>query len=206
MWNLPAPAGFHGFDPQAPVTISHRHLPHWRQEGATYVVTFRQADSLPQIRLDELRRLRRDWEARNPERRGQVEWEEYARKFTRRVDGWLDEGFGSCVFRERAHVEVLAAALTKFHGVRYHLGAYALMPNHSHVVIRPFEGHELSGLLQGIKGAVAREIQRRSGTTGAKFWAQESYDRIIRDEEHLARVLVYRGENPVKAGLARERE
>ncbi len=38
--------------------------------------------------LDKLRRLRQDWEAWNLESRGQVEWEEYARNDTRRVDGW----------------------------------------------------------------------------------------------------------------------
>ena len=33
------------------------------------------------------------------------------------------------------------------------------------------------------------------------LWTQESYDRIIRDEEHLYRVLQYIGNNPAKAGL-----
>jgi len=101
--NLPAPEGFRGFDPSLPVTIRHRHLPRRRQEGATYAVTFRQADALPQSRIDELRRLRQDWQA-------------YAREFTRRVDAWLDEGAGSCVFRERDAVDLLATALTSFTG------------------------------------------------------------------------------------------
>ena len=206
MWNLPGPEGFRGFDPSLPVTIRHRHLPHWRQDGATYAVTFRQADALPQSRIDELRRLRQDWEARHPEPREDAAWEEYAREFTRRVDAWLDEGAGSCVFRERDAVEILAAALTKFHGSRYHSGAYAIMPNHAHLVIRPFAGEELGQLLQGIKGAVAREIQRRAGTTGGTLWQEESYDRIIRDEEHLARVIAYTGANPEKAGLGHERD
>ena len=29
------------------------NLPHWRQDGVTYFVTFRLADSLPQAKLDE---------------------------------------------------------------------------------------------------------------------------------------------------------
>ena len=41
-----------------------RHLPHWRQDGATYFVTFRLADSLPQSKLDELKALKAEWEKR----------------------------------------------------------------------------------------------------------------------------------------------
>jgi len=32
-------------------------------------------------------------------------------------------------------------------------------------------------------------------------WTQECYDRIIRDDEHLYRVVQYIGSNPAKAGL-----
>jgi len=80
------------------------------------------------------------------------------------------------------------------------------MPNHAHLVIRPFAGEDLGLLLQGIKGAVARKIQRRAGATGETLWQEESYDRIIRDEEHLARVIAYTGANPEKAGLGHERD
>ena len=54
MWNLPAPPGFHGLHPHKPLTMYHRNLPHWRQDGATYFVTYRLADSLPQCKVDEL--------------------------------------------------------------------------------------------------------------------------------------------------------
>ena len=35
------------------------------------------------------------------------------------------------------------------------------------------------------------------------LWQQESFDRIVRDEEHLWRVIQYIGRNPAKAGLPR---
>src|SRR6516165_10187995 len=66
MWNLPAPPGFQGLHPDKPVTVYQRHLPHWRQEGATYFVTFRLADSLPQYKLDELAALKEESERRHP--------------------------------------------------------------------------------------------------------------------------------------------
>ena len=38
---------FQFFNPNAEVHISHGHLPHWEQSGATYFLTFRTADSIP---------------------------------------------------------------------------------------------------------------------------------------------------------------
>jgi hypothetical protein len=61
MWNLPPPPGFQGLHPEKPVTIYQRHLPHWRQDGASYFVTCRLADSLPQVKLQELAALKREW-------------------------------------------------------------------------------------------------------------------------------------------------
>ena len=61
MWNLPAPPGFRGFDEHRPVRFYRRHLPHWRQEGITYFVTFRLADALPQAKLRELAAMRKEW-------------------------------------------------------------------------------------------------------------------------------------------------
>jgi hypothetical protein len=34
------------------------------------------------------------------------------------------------------------------------------------------------------------------------LWQEETFDRIIRDEEHLWRAIQYIGANPAKAGLA----
>ena len=61
MWNRPAPPGFQGFREDLPLSVCWRHLPHWRQHGATYFVTFRLADSLPQGKLRELEVIKADW-------------------------------------------------------------------------------------------------------------------------------------------------
>ena len=39
------------FDPSAPIAVLDGNLPHFRQAGTTYFVTFRTADSLPQVKL-----------------------------------------------------------------------------------------------------------------------------------------------------------
>ncbi len=45
----------------------------------------------------------------------------------------------------------------------------------------------------------------RQGTSGS-LWEIETYDRIIRDEEHLYRVIQYIGRDPTKCGFARKNE
>jgi hypothetical protein len=43
------------FDVEAPIAFLSGDLPHWRQEGTTYFVTFRLADSLPREKLQQWR-------------------------------------------------------------------------------------------------------------------------------------------------------
>jgi REP element-mobilizing transposase RayT len=77
------------------------------------------------------------------------------------------------------------------------------MPNHCHLVIRPLDDWKLETILQGIQGVVAHRINANLNASGS-LWQDESYDRILRDEEHLWRVLQYIGHNPLKAGLSGE--
>jgi len=64
--NREPPLGFHGLREELSLRVYVRHMPHWRQDGATYFVTFRLADSLPESSLHELERLKNDWQANNP--------------------------------------------------------------------------------------------------------------------------------------------
>jgi putative transposase len=203
MWNLPPRPGFQGLHPDKPVTMYLRHLPHWRQEGATYFVTFRLNDSLPRGKLDELDQLRRDWEQRHPPPRTDRDYEQLSLETMRRVESWLDQGLGSCRLKDAEAASLVVEALHHFDEARYELGSYVVMPNHVHAVVRPLMDEEepLERILQSWKRYTAREINRRFKLTGA-FWQEESYDRIIRDEEHLWRVLQYIGANPAKAGLS----
>jgi putative transposase len=42
--------------------------------------------------------------------------------------------------------------------------------------------------------------------TGRPFWQEESYDRLVRDEQEFERVRSYVENNPVRAGLVRRAE
>jgi REP element-mobilizing transposase RayT len=198
-WNLNPPPGFQGLHPDKPVTMYQRHLPHWRQAGATYFVTFRLADALPQNRLNELKSLRNEWERKNPPPRTDEQWDSLWRETFLRVDRWLDEGAGSCRLGEAHAGKIVAEALRYFDGQRYELGCSVVMPNHVHLAVRPFDEDDeaLSRITHSWKRHASREINKLFGLSGA-LWQDESHDRIIRDEEHLWRTIQYIGRNPTK--------
>jgi len=52
---------FRFFDPAKPTAVTHSLLPHWAQEGATYFITWRTADSLPEERWQHWQRTRSGW-------------------------------------------------------------------------------------------------------------------------------------------------
>jgi REP element-mobilizing transposase RayT len=202
MVNLDTPPGFRGLQPDLPITTYHRHLPHWRQEGATYFVTFRLNDALPQRKIKELQGMRRDWEAGHPPPRSDRDWESYARRITVKAERWLDEGQGACYFAEPRLAEVLHEAILFFQDRRYLVSCFTIMPNHCHVVIRPFATYALETVRQICKGYTASRVNRLLGANGP-MWQEESYDRIVRDEEHLYQVVQYIGRNPKSAGIPR---
>lgn len=50
------------YNEQADIRKTARYLPHWRQDGKVYFATWRQKDSLPKERLEELVRDREAWQ------------------------------------------------------------------------------------------------------------------------------------------------
>jgi REP element-mobilizing transposase RayT len=86
----------------------------------------------------------------------------------------------------------------------YELHAYVIMANHVHLLITPCV--EVSRLMQSLKRFTAREGNRLLGLTGQPFWQDESYDRLVRDQEEFQRIIRYIEMNPVKAGLAAKPE
>jgi putative transposase len=204
VWNLPPPPGFQGLREDLPLEVYVRHLPHWRQEGATYFVTFRLADSLPQVKLDELADLRREWERSHPPPWTKETLEKLGREVVERIERWLDQGMGSCVLKDPSFAALVTEAMHHFDGTRYELSAYVVMPNHVHALVRPTmcQDHPLEAILGSWKQYSSTRINKQTGAKG-ELWQDESYDRIVRDGEHLYRCLQYIGRNPEKASFER---
>jgi REP element-mobilizing transposase RayT len=194
---------FTPFDPSAPVGIYGRHLPHWRQDGATYFVTFRLADSIPQAKLREWEREMTDWLKKNPEPHNTEQKAEYHEQFTEKFQRWLDAGMGECVLRRPEISAVVEEAMRHFDGERYVLGHYVVMPNHVHAVVRPVQGHLLKDILHSWKSFTAHKLNEVLNRTG-QLWQDESFDCIVRSAAQLDKIAFYIQENPAKAGLKPE--
>lgn len=192
----------------AVVTIRSRgRLPHWEAENATYFVTFRLADSLPESVCRRIEWERRDIvaTARAMKRSlSRAEEVRLSRMFRWKIEALLDSGVGACWLAQPKIAEIASEALRHFDGVRYRLFAWCVMPNHVHALFHPLAGYGLAAILHSWKSYSAKAANaalRRSG----EFWEREYFDHIVRNEIEFARIVRYILENPKKAGLRRWR-
>jgi REP element-mobilizing transposase RayT len=194
-----------------------RHLPHWQRQDAVFFVTFRLKGSLPYEIIQSLREERErakvashtvsvaDRASQNALGDQQYfdQWEEYLDKaeFGPR---WLSQPEVAVIVKEAMHYRDEKV---------FDLHTYCIMPNHVHVIFEPLSGSgwqpdggksechsNLRKIMQSLKRHTARQANLVLGKEGP-FWQDESYDRVIRDNEAYVRTIYYVLENPVKAGL-----
>ena len=185
---------------QIDIGKTKRNLPHWRQEGATYFVTFRLADAVPQAVLKQWADELDAWLKFHPEPWNAAMKHEYHQRFQESREQWLDQGSGECVLRRPEVAKIVADALRHFDGERYTLDAFVVMPNHAHVLVKPLSGHELSDILHSWKSFSSKAVGKVAGVVGT-VWFDENYDRIVRDWDELVNIREYIAGNPVKAKL-----
>jgi REP element-mobilizing transposase RayT len=182
------------FDPFSEVEVRQRNMPHWRQEGKLYLVTWRQDDSIAKEKRDELRRARelfiKAYGDPATTNLTALLLKRYDQLFHERVQRWLDAGSGSCVLRNPEATRIMRDTLLHFNGKRYQLGSFAIAGNHVHVLVAPNVGFELSGILHSWKSFSANAINRALGRKGT-LWQDESYDHLVRSEDSLARITAY---------------
>ena len=181
------PINFQGFDPHKPVRIYRRNLPHWRQDGATYFVTFRLHDALPQHLVQQLEQIRKVLLAAGDRQEDALEAD---RQYFLSMKTYLDQGLGCCWLGRSDFNELVVNAMRHFDGQRYELGETAVMPNHAHAMVRPLAGFELEDILHAWKGYTGSEMNKLMGASG-RVWQDESYDRLVRDSLEFARTSRY---------------
>jgi REP element-mobilizing transposase RayT len=165
-----------------------------------YALTFRLADSAPAQLWRDLRLEEVEWRERHPEPWSDGIGKEYRRRFTGRVERWLDMNYGECVLRTPGCAAIVAQSLRFFEGTRTRLHAWVVMPNHVHVLAQILEGHTLPRTMASWKGFTAREINRHLGR-GGTLWQKGYHDRLIRDWRHFGHAVRYIRQNPRKAQL-----
>ncbi|MFT4548975.1 MAG: putative transposase [Verrucomicrobiales bacterium] len=205
---------FQPFSEHKSVRIYRTDLPHWRQDGCTYFITFRLADSIPQSVVDGWKREKKsslalhDIEMSSGKkwiddflRLPAIEQRRFQRIFNRKTNDYLDGCHGNCALKQPQIAKALEISLSYFDTERYELGDYIVMPNHVHLLARPEPGHQLETILQSIKKQSARSINRALGQRGT-LWQKHTHDHIVRDEVELAAYQKYIANNPKKAGLS----
>jgi carbamoylphosphate synthase large subunit/REP element-mobilizing transposase RayT len=192
---------FRGFDERGALEMKQGHLPHWEQEGATYFVTFRLADSMAESVLATWREERAQWLKHHPQPWDWKTAQEYIRRFEEEREQWLDQGHGSCLLRQPSASRIVSETLQHFDRDRYLLDAYVVMPNHVHALVKPIGQHSMADILHSWKSFTANAINRALDREGT-VWMRETFDAIVRDEAHLDACRDYIEQNPQKARLS----
>lgn len=186
------------FDKEAEIGAEWGHnLPHWRQGGVIYFVTFRTADSMPANRVAQWKSERAQWLTKHPPPRSPAVTREYHRLFTQRWHEWLDESHEACVLEDPNLRAITEATMRKLDGdgLGYALDEFVIIPNHVHVLIAPAPRQSLSKILRTWKSVSAHRINHAQDQRGP-FWQEESWDHIVRSPMHLEKYRKYIRKNP----------
>lgn len=183
------------FDWRNAALVHRGVLPHVRQDGVIYFVTFRLDDSLPAERVAELKQRRDTWLATNPLPHSPAQEHEFRRIWTVRIENLMDAGHGECVLRDPECRTILETSMRHDDSSVYRLGDFVIMPNHVHALLQMLPGCELSDTMKAWKSVSTRHICRRLGRKGS-LWMEEYFDHAVRHTESLAQFVRYIRENP----------
>lgn len=112
------------------------------------------------------------------------------------------------IFESAAQYRGFEASLeeaTERFGIR--ILAYAVMPNHWHLLLHPRNDGDLSRCMQWLGNTHTRRFHAETRTIGAGHLYQGRYKSfLVEDDAHLLTVLKYIERNPVRAGLSEKAE
>ena len=203
---------FNFFDPDSEVTITSGQLPHWQQPGATYFITYRTNDSIPAAAMERILTMRNDWLRHRNIDTSQGNWceqlrglsavdqEAFHRFFAIEINRELDQLAGECVLKRPELSQIVADNLKHFDGDRYHLGGFVVMPNHVHILACVFTKHDMLDICYHWKHYQSRKIHQTLNRNGT-FYQKESFDHLVRGEEHFEKYRRYLRSNPENANL-----
>ena len=149
-----------------------RRLPHWIPADSIVFVTWRLAGTLPQpapsVLIDDTHTL------------GTFPLQDRSLDCAMKGPRWLENPVIAALFVEALlHGEKVRGS--------YDLFAWAVMPNHVHIVLKPHE--KLPEVVRWMKTASAARANRLTGRTGQPFWQREYFDTWMRSSQELASVI-----------------
>lgn len=164
--------------------------PHRQEEEAIRFVTFRLEDAIPANQLRQRKEEVAIWRTHHPKPWTAEQENEYHRRFTWKLESWLDEGAGSCLMSIPARRKIMEDLLMDFQGDLIEHHAWIIMPNHVHLICTPFIAME--NLIKIWKDTSAHRIGR------GNIWQENFRNTPIPDATHFANAVHYLRRNPTK--------
>ncbi len=195
-----------------------RRLPHIQPPEASYSITYRLAGSLPKSIIGELKEAYQadrlstigKYQGKDdPASQGALRKELSALQEAHflKMDRYLDQAlYGAAWLKDPAVAKIVMDSLHFVeNNLKYwNIWSYCIMANHVHLecTLTP-EAPALNTVMGSHKAFTAREANRYLGRTGNSFWQEESFDRLIRDENDFYHRVYYTLNNPVEAKLVK---
>lgn len=199
------------------------NLPHFQQPGQAYFVTWILKDAVPAKAFsnytEAMQQLKNQIEfhqQKNSEKQVieklQKDFYSLRKKYIKAFDDLLAVSKNNEVdLSHPENLEIICEALHFWEAKKLKNITYSIMPNHVHWCLELFQKDEsnksvyLQDIMQSVKRYTAKEINLREGRTGS-LWQKENFDTTIRNEKHLYYAVEYTLNNPVNAGLVKNRD
>ena len=181
-----------------------RNLPHLQTDNSlAYFVTTRLVDSLPKSIIEQLQKENERQltdiatiQLSTDKKTSLID--EQNRRYFGKFDQFLDaHNTGPHWFRSPTIAQLVYDSFLYFHEKRYEMICFTIMSNHVHLLFWINDDRALYGIMHSLKRYIANKLMDREGA----FWTHENFDRAVRNNEELKRVMHYILMNPIKAGI-----
>lgn len=193
-------------------TYYRRRLPHIQPAEGDFSITYRLNGSLPK---SVLKKVKEEYDRKKIDILDKSESEETIKRALKilreeyflKVDRYLDQVLSGPTWLKNPLVALIVVDSLKYIEEEFKywtIWSYCIMPNHIHLECTLNQGApplcKIMQLHKSYTAVQSNRILERSGT----FWMEESFDRLIRDENEFFNRVFYTINNPVKAKLVKK--
>uniref|UniRef100_UPI004028934F transposase n=1 Tax=Leyella stercorea TaxID=363265 RepID=UPI004028934F len=161
----------------------------------TLIVTFRLADSLPKNNVDEFLAYRANMIKEEKRTAGNNTRKAYDIMMMRKMEYWLNNGYGNCILRREDVRNVLVEALYYYNNKEYLLHTFVVMPNHVHILLSLLTNKPINNIIGKVKGFTTFQLRKSLGIN-EDIWQKGIFDRILRNWDEFEKYVDYIANNP----------
>ena len=175
-------------------------LPHWEVNDQWHFVTIRCQGTLPLATQEKVRAIHGKLQSIQA---NSSDFHRLQRQYFLIAEKYLDQRRGFTPFKDQRCCHLMLQLLETIEADGWALGEATVMPNHIHILIKNVQSPFLmKQVVTRFKGRSARRLNLYLKRRG-RFWQQDWFDRWMRNEAELTKVVRYIRDNPIKARLAR---